>query len=593
MSYDYLDTYQPPVGMIRISVESGRGFTKLKKVWGYDIPDIYCMVSLGGSSPFRTSTQWNNVTPSWLGETCDFVLYDLDQKIYVQALDDGLSPIDSGEEVGRVEISARHLFTRDSAGTVELELTLNNLPTGCYVTISAEMFTLSDRLHSLTSSNYEGDHHVCGVVAVIVTRAFDVPLHKEDASTYVKVVSGKNTFVTPVVTPDYPDNLDPVYSSAFYIPLTVDTMKEEDSLGAEEASSSLCPGSKAKRRSSVILTKSFDMIEKGVHWPRSANESKDIVFTLMNDNSSNNHAPSELGSFAVTHDSLLRANNHTITEIRKIGPDGASLGFRVVLSGMQSEKEKSCQTEEDMIPPHVPLHDPFARSITESECSSNSKKQSIRVTALKGRGFTVNVRNLLIGTAHDIHDIYCCIRLVKSSQQHPSNSPCWRTSTITDDTMPNWNEVETFATTDTTRDSIRVDAYNENRAREDEFLGSAEYPLNTLLRKRLMEVELKIETKPTGSFITLKCVAVSALAESDSSSTQRQSLESNSENDVLSQLPTMNLHEKVPRHKIVRKKISSIPRVGRDTLKRTVSFQLKGKNNISPEAKIKACKSFS
>merc|ERR1712194_925955 len=93
--------------------------------------------------------------------------------------------------------------------------------------------------------------------------------------------------------------------------------------------------------------------------------------------------------------------------------------------------------------------------------------------------------------------------------------------------------------------------YNENRAREDEFLGSAEYPLNTLLRKRLMEVELKIETKPTGSFITLKCVAVSALAESDSSSTQRQSLESNSENDVLSQLPTMNLHEKVPRHRIL------------------------------------------
>ena len=72
--------------------------------------------------------------------------------------------------------------------------------------------------------------------------------------------------------------------------------------------------------------------------------------------------------------------------------------------------------------------------------------------------------------------------------------------------MPHWNEEETFTTTDLTRDSIRVDAYNEHRKSKDEYLGSAEYPLEKLLRKRLMEMELRNGTELTGSYVTLKCV---------------------------------------------------------------------------------------
>jgi len=548
MSYDYLDTYQPPTGMIRISVENGRGFKVLKKTWGTDIPDLYCLVSLGGSSSFRTTTQWNNVTPSWPDETSDFILYDLEQKVYVAVMDDGVSPLDSGEEMGRVEISARHLFRGDNDGTVELELALNdNVHTGCFVTISAELFTLSDQLYSLSSPKYEGPHHVCGLIAVIVTRAFDIPLDKEDASTYVKVVSGDKTFFTPVITPDFPDNLDPVYSSAFHIPLTMEMMKEYDKDAEEELND---PSSrKQKRRSSSIMKKSVlkskDMVEKGVQksvhimekgvqksvnivekgipWHRSNSDSNNVVFTLMNDNTSNNNAPSKLGSFTVTYESLLRARNHTITEVRSIGEDGQRLGFRVVLSGIQSGEEMSHQSEEDRIQPQgqcqsglegsMPSHDPFAQSMIE---------QHIRVTALKGRGFTMNVRNLIIGTATDIKDIYCCIRLLRCSeqQQDQSDSTCWRTSTINDDTMPQWNESETFITTDPMGDAIKVDAYNENLAIHDEYLGSAEYPLDKLLRKRSAELELKMEGKSTGSFVTLKCVAVSAESESDLSSIQ-------------------------------------------------------------------------
>ena len=393
MSYDYLSAYEPPVGMLRISIEKGRGFTILKKAFGpEDIPDIYCQVSLGGSRPRRTSTQWNTVAPSWRDETCDFVLYDLDQKIYLRALDDGTTPFDGKEEVGRAEISARRLLQGNDRGTKELELALGDEPhTGCHLTASAELCALSAGLRSLSSARYGGERHLCGLVTVIVTRAFGVPLPREDASTYVKVESRNRTFLTPTVTADYPDNLDPLYSSAFHIPLSMDTAKKEKRLsGAEEAAED--PSSSARsgpRRTPSILSKSINIVEKGIK-RRATHDHKDIVFTLMNDNSSNGNAPTELGSFTVTHGSLLRANNHTITEVRPIGEDGASLGFRVRLSGVQSKEERSRQIEADEVPPQDPSRDPFAQ--TTAEPSFASKKQTIRVTAMQGRGFNVKTR---------------------------------------------------------------------------------------------------------------------------------------------------------------------------------------------------------
>jgi len=124
-----------------------------------------------------------------------------------------------------------------------------------------------------------------------------------------------------------------------------------------------------------------------------------------------------------------------------------------------------------------------------------------------------------------------------------------------DDTMPQWNESENFVTMDASTDLIRVDAYNENRTKEDEYIGSAEYPVNKLLRKRFMEMELKTENKSTGSFITLKCAAVSAVPESDPSVNPRQSLETIGENTV--SLPSQS----IPRYKYVRRKINNLPKI--------------------------------
>lgn len=80
-SYDYLDVYQPPVGMVRLKAVRGRGFQVLRKMFANDIPDLYCVVSLGASESnggsFKTTTKMDNCTPCWEdesgGEFCWFL----------------------------------------------------------------------------------------------------------------------------------------------------------------------------------------------------------------------------------------------------------------------------------------------------------------------------------------------------------------------------------------------------------------------------------------------------------------------------------------------------------------------------------------
>jgi hypothetical protein len=92
-TYDYLDTYRPPEGMLRIGVTQARGFHILKKLIVNDIPDVYAVVSLGASKPFRNTTKYDNLNPQWSGETQDFILYDWDQKIYVSVFDEDKGPM--------------------------------------------------------------------------------------------------------------------------------------------------------------------------------------------------------------------------------------------------------------------------------------------------------------------------------------------------------------------------------------------------------------------------------------------------------------------------------------------------------------------
>ena len=86
-----------------------------------------------------------------------------------------------------------------------------------------------------------------------------------------------------------------------------------------------------------------------------------------------------------------------------------------------------------------------------------------------------------------------------------------KTATIKDDSMPNWNETRDFTDIDPTRSNIRVDVYDTNcRKGKDDLIGSTKLSVESLLRKRLMEIELRSGTTPTKLYVTLTCVQLTA-----------------------------------------------------------------------------------
>jgi len=514
-SYDFLDTYQPPVGMIRVTAVSGRGFKTQRRGLAKDVPDAYCKISVGANSmmrpPFRTSTKKNNLNPSWKDEHYDFVLYDMDQKIYVKVFDED-KLVDKDDRLGHADISVRDLFRSD--GARELELEREGVETGCFVTLAAELFYLSDQLHSLSSLQYEGKNRLCGLATIIVTKAFDIPIPKEDAATYVKVAYGEGSeyekvFYTGTVA-HYPgvDALNPMYDSVFHVPITAAMVKgygEEPAARKRDVIRSSVtnklkqdPTTRVRRRDSI--KSSFSLIKNSMHKKKEGHDDNpnrnSIVFTLIDGegtNGSDGHG--ELGKIMVTHESLLKAYHHTITETRPIGMGGAALEFRVILSGLQSEAEKlqwaatgSPQASDDL-----------SRSLYGGK---HERDANIRVTVLQGRGFQITQRRL--GKKDDPPDMYCNVHLI--SQQRRQRHSHWKTSTIKDDTMPQWKESNDYSNIDPAKDVLRVDAYEENRLGEDEFFGSAEFSLEKLLRKRSLEMELRDGSTPTESYIALMCV---------------------------------------------------------------------------------------
>ncbi|KAL7526718.1 hypothetical protein ACHAXR_001619, partial [Thalassiosira sp. AJA248-18] len=342
-SYDFLGTYQPPVGMVRVTVLEGRGFQVQRKRLLKDIPDVYCKISLGASEKFKTSTKYDDLSPHW-NETCDFIVYDMGQKIYVNVYDYDKSAVDRDDKLGKAAISLRDLFR--NKGSVELELESDGDKNGCFITLSTDLFHLSDQLHSLSSPVYHGKNNLSGLVTIIVTKAFDIPIPKEDAATHVKVVYGEGsdhekTFSTGTVM-DYPgfDALNPMYDSVFQVPITHEMMSDKKK------------------------------------------DSNSITFTLIDGEGANgSKGHGELGTIMVTPETLLKAYKHTITKTSPIGNEGAKLEYMISMSGMLTEEEylREGGTEDASKEQKHP----------ESLYGGMEASEGIdmRITAVRGRGF--------------------------------------------------------------------------------------------------------------------------------------------------------------------------------------------------------------
>jgi hypothetical protein len=222
-----------------------------------------------------------------------------------------------------------------------------------------------------------------------------------------------------------------------------------------------------------------------------------VVLNLMN-------GETMLGTTAVTHASLVDSPDKTITERRKMGSQGSSLEFRVYLCGMLLPKgspSKPAPGPTTTITSFAPAASQKVVYVS-SQAPVASGIGTVRVTAVKGRGFNIQKKRL---KRDDIPDVYCKIMFGSSPK-------VWRTATIPNNTTPAWNESSDFLLSDHGQ-IISIEAYDEDKGSRDadDRLGSARIAVGKLLLAGgIMDVELQQAGTPTGEFITLRCDLVNA-----------------------------------------------------------------------------------
>lgn len=216
------------------------------------------------------------------------------------------------------------------------------------MTLRCDICKLTSNLDSLKSNKNE--NLLSGFLTILVTQAENLAVEKEEASSFVKIKYGDDhEFVTPTVAhaPGI-DALNPVYDSAFHVPLT----------------------------------------------PKLVSSEHPIEFQLINGKET------VLGTTTLTHNKLVNASESTITENRKIGDKGASIKFRAFIQGVESPSNTEVPS----------LTDDSVRGVeasaTSSSVTSGNALGTVRLTACKGWGFVAEKRRL---HRNDIPDVYCNI----------------------------------------------------------------------------------------------------------------------------------------------------------------------------------------
>jgi hypothetical protein len=446
---DYLRTYQPPLGVARITVVRGRGFhVEKRSLRAHDVPDVFCQVSINASQPFTTRTVKDSLEPVW-EESCDFIVMDLDQHVILNAWDEDNGALDANDDLGTAKVSVGDLLL--AGKTKEVELLEGNLKrTGAFVTLHCELlpWTSGESFEGLPKAPTESTNtanSLAGLMTVVVVKASNLPLaKKEDAASFVKVKYGAAfEFLTSVVLPcPGLDALNPVFDEVTFIPLPQALVDDKN----------------------------------------------DVVLELWN-------GQAILGSVNITHQSLLDMDDHVRTENLLVGDKGAKLFFRVSLQGV---------AEAPIGIPTVSAIEPMGKDDSEDPGTAaalvGGTLGKVSVTAVRGWGFVVEKRRF---KKSDVPDVYCNI-------QFGSSPTVWRTKTVRNSTTPTWNESSTYPLSDHSQ-ILHLNVFDEDGgARDtDDALGSARVAVGKiLLAGGSMDVELLRTGKPTGCYIQVRCALV-------------------------------------------------------------------------------------
>ena len=443
---NFLDTYQLPVGVVKVSAVKGRGFVTEKRLFGKDdIPDVYLNVTVGTSTVWRTKTIQDSENPLWV-ENQDFLLYDRTQRLTVHAWDEDHGPMDPDDDLGLAETIVGDVLLGRGRQT-ELELYQNEKRTKSYVTMGCTICPWTTELASL--SNIKANE-IGGILAIVVPRAFKIPGDRKEAASFVKVSYAGVEFQSAQIVDDVGvDAINPSFDAAFEVPIVAGLPV--------------------------------------------AGEDAHVKIELMNGISPKEK---ELGSIVVSFDSLRKANNSTITKTQEFKDTGASLEYRVCLRGVEhpagrvDDEKHSSRPVASLMKKMMPFRKSKMKGLGEEPLDK------VRLTVVKARGLKVQKELFNI----DVPDAFCVI-------EFGSKSDPWTTSIKRNTCKPEWDESHVFLMSDHSEVvSIEMIDKNSRKFDPDQEIGSTKIAVGKLLLAGgTLELELKRSGKATGVFITLQC----------------------------------------------------------------------------------------
>ena len=395
--------------------------------------------------------------------------------IRIQAWDEDTGVLDADDELGVAYTTVGDILTARGK-TLEVEL-LNeeNIGTGAFITLHCDVCSL---VKPTTFETSPPSNHLAGLLTIMVTKAFDLPVSKEEAQSFVKVKFGGQEFVTSVVYdyPGYVDGQNPTYDISFLVPITREHME-----------SGTLPN---------------------------------VQFELLNGATN----PTTLGSLSITAQSLLEAPDGVITESRVIGAGPTKLQFYLSLMGVDDTNVSSPVAVPAGRPSSAPIvsDNEGGGEVTASQGQEEEQKdelEKVKVTILSGKGFQIKKTRKF--KKDDIPDVYCCVKFGSSPKVWRTVSDFllveleelevvltfWLSSqtTIKDEVAPEWGESEIYNLTNKNQ-VISLDAFDANKRGDDDYLGSMRVTVaKVLLNAGKLEMELQDDGKPLGQFITIAC----------------------------------------------------------------------------------------
>lgn len=203
---DFFDVYYPPVGVLAVAIEKGRGFTKEKKMGMIkQTPDLYCKASLG-LEDMKTGVRMNNLSPEW-NSVKFFILSDSEQPFELKCYDK--DTVTRDDLVGSFTLTAKELLKKRSAW-IPLEETDVRLAEHGEILVKSQMYSFQDPKLPVQGQ--------C-VVSILLDRATSLPPNTKAAACRVRIGSRAVRETPEITRPAKPipgiDPANPIWSFQF------------------------------------------------------------------------------------------------------------------------------------------------------------------------------------------------------------------------------------------------------------------------------------------------------------------------------------------------------------------------------------------